>query len=299
MKILIVDDSLATLEIVRRGLEKFGYRKLLIQKADRARKALQIIGQWKPDIVLTDWNMPDMSGLQLLNAIMQRNLGMKVAMITTVDDEEQVQLALQAGAAFVLSKPFDDETLHQHILPLVQGAESSELLLDNVEVTIDGELALPKLNQLEKLIHKHISEDLTISTIKSQEFDETKVPCVMAIYEDPESQKVRAVGILDIYATCVMASSCKVIPIEEAQQAIHQHLVSQEILEAAKDALTYTAYAFLDKRTRRSLRVKTVKFVPATFSKLEQLFKTEVTRRLDFSCQREGMALGKILLVGL
>ncbi|MFC0117004.1 response regulator [Pseudoalteromonas xiamenensis] len=299
MKILIVDDSLATLEIVRRGLEKFGYRKLHIQKADRARKALQIIGQWKPDIVLTDWNMPDMSGIQLLNAIMQRRLDMKVAMITTVDDQDQIELALQAGAAFVLSKPFDDETLHNHILPLVQGVESSELLLNNVEIAIDSDLALPKLNQLEKLIHKHIDENLVIQTIKPQLFDETKVPCVMAVYEDPENQKVRAVGVLDIYATCVMASSCRVIPVEEAQQAIHQYIVSPEILEAAKDALTHTAYAFLDKRTRKSLRVKTIKFVPATFSKLEQLFKTEVTRRLDFSCQREGMALGKILLVGL
>ncbi|MFC3033989.1 response regulator [Pseudoalteromonas fenneropenaei] len=298
MKILIVDDSLATLEIVRRGLEKFGYRRLVIRKADRARKALQLIGQWQPDIVLTDWNMPDMSGLQLLNAIMQRRLNMKVAMITTVDDQAQIALALQAGAAFVLSKPFSDETLHEHILPLVQGAEDSEVLLNNVEVAIDSELALPKLSQLTKLIHKHIDSNMAVHTLKPQQFDETKVPCVMVVYEDVETQRVRAVGILDIYATCVMASSCRVIPSEEAQAAIHQHQVSDDILEAAREALNATAYAFLDKRTRKSLRVKTIKFVPRAFAKLEQVFATEITRRLDFSCQREGMALGKILLVG-
>ncbi|MBQ4850337.1 response regulator [Pseudoalteromonas sp. MMG012] len=296
MKILIVDDSHATLEIVKRGLEKFGYRKLLIQKANSAKSALQYIGSWKPDIVLTDWHMPDMSGLILLQAIKQRQLNITVAMITTVDEQSQIDQALEAGASFVLSKPFSDDELHEKLLPLVQGAEENEIILDDIEV--NGELALPKLSQLERLIHKHIDESLCIKPIQSQVFDETKVPCVMAVYEDRESQKVRAIGLLDIYATCVMASGIRMISEAEAQQAIHQNLVSSEILEAGKEALSATAFAFLDKKTRMSLRIKTVKFIASPFRKLELLYQTQADSRIDFSCQRDGMALGKILLVG-
>ncbi|KAF7764735.1 hypothetical protein PCIT_b0789 [Pseudoalteromonas citrea] len=296
MKILIVDDSQATLEIVKRALEKFGYRKLLIQKANSAKSALQYIGTWKPDIVLTDWHMPDMSGLVLLQAIKQRQLNITVAMITTVDEQAQIDQALAAGACFVLSKPFTDDELHEQLLPLVQGAEENEVILDDIEV--NGELALPKLSQLERLIHKQVDDSLCIKPIHAQTFDETKVPCLMAVYEDRESQKIRAVGILDVYAACVMASGIRVISAEEAQQAIHQNLVSSDILDASKEALSATAFAFLDKKTKMSLRIKTVKFVASPFRKLELLYQTQADSRIDFSCQREGMALGKVLLVG-
>jgi CheY-like chemotaxis protein len=296
VKILIVDDSQATLEIVRRALESFGYRKLLIKKANSVKIALQEIGQWHPDIVLTDWHMPDMSGLTLLRAIKKRQLNITVAMITTVDDKDKIEEALQAGARFVLSKPFTDEQLHENILPLVQGAEESQTMLEEVEV--NGELALPKLGQLERLIHKHVDQKLAIQSIQPQEYNESKVPCVMAIYEDRNTQKVKAVGLLDIYATCIMASSHQQMDQQDIHKAIHQSILSVEILDACKSTLNATAYAFLDKRTRMSLRVKAVKFIGTPFNKLESLYQTPLDSRIDFSCQREGMALGKVLLVG-
>jgi CheY-like chemotaxis protein len=296
VKILIVDDSEATLEIVKRALEKFDYRKLLIKKANNAKVALQYISSWNPDIVLTDWHMPDMSGLTLLHVIKQRQLNITVAMITTVDVQDQIDRAFDAGASFVLSKPFTDVQLHEHILPLVQNAEEDEIILDDVDV--NEELALPKLSLLERLIHKHVDDSLCIKPIHAQQFDETKVPCLMAVYVDRETQKVKAVGIIDVYAACVMASGIRVISNEEAQQAIHQNLVTSEILEASKEALSATAYAFLDKKTKMSLRIKTVKFIASPFRKLEILFQTQADSRIDFSCQRDGMALGKVLLVG-
>ena len=54
MKILVVDDSLAMQAIVRRGLEKFGYRTLDIRQSSGAIDALDIIDEWKPEIVLSD-----------------------------------------------------------------------------------------------------------------------------------------------------------------------------------------------------------------------------------------------------
>ncbi|MBD1581922.1 response regulator [Pseudoalteromonas sp. S16_S37] len=296
MKILIVDDSQATLEIVRRALQNFGYRKLFIRKANSVKTALREIGNWQPDIVLTDWYMPDMSGLTLLQAIKKRQLNMTVAMITTVDEKSQIDEALRAGARFVLSKPFSDQQLHDQLLPLVQGTEESQVMLEEVE--INGELALPKLAQLERLIHKHVDKDMVIQSIKPQYFDETKVPCVMAMYEDPNNQKIRAVGLLDVYATCILASSHHKIDSQEIYQAIHQNILSNDILESCQQTLNATAFAFLDKRTRMSLRVKAVKFIGTPFKKLESLYNTPLDSRIDFSCQREGMALGKVLLVG-
>ena len=272
MKILIVDDSHATLEIVRRGLEKFGYRKLLIEKANNAKSALTLIGSWHPDIVLTDWHMPDMCGVTLLRAIKQRQLNIIVAMLTTVDEKSQIEEAISFGASFVLSKPFTDAQLHDKLLPLVQLVENNEIIPDEIELNSD--LALPKLSQLERLFHKHISQSLIVNTIQPQVFDESKVPCVMA-------------------------SGYSSLSAEDISNSILSGVVTNTALSACKKALTETAFAFLDKRTRVSLQIKTVKVITTPFRKLTLLYKTPAEKRIDFSCQLEGMAQGKIMLVGI
>lgn len=297
MKILIVDDSKATLEIVRRALEAFGYRRLSIQKADNGKAALKLIGSWQPDIVLTDWHMPGMTGLELTQAITKRKLGIKVAMLTTVADEQQIKQALEAGASFVLSKPFDDGELHQKLLPLVQGAEESCIELDEM-VELQGELALPKLSQLEKLLKRTVGADIVLNNIRRQSFDESKIPCLMAVYEDGETQKPRAVALLDIYAVCVFAKGNPSITKEQLQQAVHSKMVSKDILDTCQKVLSASALAFLDNQTRKSLKLKNISFIPQSFEKLETLFAKDADKRVDFSCQMGALAQGKITLVG-
>ncbi|MGF1752185.1 response regulator [Vibrio makurazakiensis] len=297
MKILIVDDSKATLEIVRRALENFGYRRLSIEKTDNAFEALEKIEHWQPEIVLTDWHMPDMSGLELVEAVSDKFPAIKIAMVTTVDDEEQIALAHSAGASFVLSKPFDDEDLHQKLLPLVQGAEDNQFELEQI-VEVQQELALPKLSQFEKLLKKVVHEDIELHNIRQQEFDETKLPFLMAIYGDGETQKPRAVAILDIYAVCVFSSENPDISEEELQKTIHNKVISKAIFETCQQTLDKSALAFLDSNSRKSLRLKNTSFVPSAFDKLKVLFAKPADKRVDFSCQLKGMAQGKVTIVG-
>ncbi|ASJ37241.1 response regulator [Vibrio vulnificus] len=297
MKILIVDDSKATLEIVRKALLGFGYRRLSIEKTNCALAALEKVEHWRPDIVLTDWHMPDMSGLELVQTVATRFPEVKIAMITTVDDDEQIAQAKAAGASFVLSKPFDDDALHRKLLPLVQGAEESEKAFDEL-VEVQKELALPKLSQLEKLLQKVVHGEICLANIRQQQFDESKIPCMIAIYEDGETQKPRAVAVLDIYAVCVLASANMSITPEQLSHAIHKKMVSKTILDTCQMVLDKSSLAFLDSLTRKSLRLKSVSFVPEAFDKLKVLFSKPADKRLDFSCQLGEMAQGKITLVG-
>ncbi|WP_076590258.1 response regulator [Vibrio ostreicida] len=297
MKILIVDDSKATLEIVRRALENFGYRRLSIKKTDSAEQALEKVQEWQPEIVLTDWHMPGMTGLTLIQEIKKLGLGVKIGMITTVDDQIQVKQAKESGASFVLSKPFDDKELHRKLLPLVQGAEESQLALDEI-TDVQKELALPKLSQLEKLLKREISDRLVLNNIRQQTFDDSKIPCLLAVYEDGETQRSRAVALLDIYAICVFSSSNSAISTQQLQQAIHSKLVSKDILDACQKVLEKSALAFLDGNSRKSLRLKNVSFIPSPFDKLEALYAKEADKRVDFSCRLSDMAQGKVTLIG-
>lgn len=297
VKILIVDDSKATLEIVRRALECFGYRRLSIKKANNAVEALALVSEWQPEIVLTDWYMPDMTGLTLTEELMKLGLGIKVGMITTVDDQIQIKQAKAAGASFVLSKPFDDEELHRHLLPLVQGAEESQQTLNGL-TEVQKELALPKLSQLEKLLKREVSESIQLNNIGVQAFDESKIPCLMAVYEDGETQRPRAVAMLDIYAVCVFARSNSAISPQQLQQVIQTKMVSKDILDTCQKVLDKSSLAFLDSNSRKSLRLKSVSFIPSAFDKLKTLYDKEASKRVDFSCQLEEMAQGKVTLIG-
>lgn len=291
-----MDDSAATLEIIRRGLVRFRYRKLLIKKAQSAKEALKIIGSWHPDIVLTDWHMPDISGLALVKAIKQKQLGVTMAMVTTVDDRQQIKLALDYGAEFVLSKPFADDDLHTKIMPLVLAAEESAKTRQIH--TIHKGVPLPQVGQLEKLMNKHIDSELRLYQTHQMEYNPDNHPCVMVAYEDPSSQKVRAIGIFDVYAVCVLAASKGKLTEQAGYEAIHQQLITEEMLSACHSALNSTSYAFLDGITRRSLRVKSLQLITKPLNKVKRLYNSAPNMRIDLCCQRPNMAQGNILLVG-
>ncbi len=113
MKILIVDDSKAMRMIVKRTLRQAGYEEHVIEEANNGVEALQMIAASSPDLILSDWNMPEMNGLQLLQSIKEKSLGIKLGFVTSEGTPEMKQKAEEEGALFLISKPFTVETFQQ------------------------------------------------------------------------------------------------------------------------------------------------------------------------------------------
>ncbi len=109
MKVLLVDDSGTMRTIQHRCLNKLGINEVV--EAEDGRVALEIFGTTSFDIVLTDWNMPNMDGLTLLKEIRTRNQDVPVIMITTEAERARVVLAIQAGVSDYLVKPFTPDDL--------------------------------------------------------------------------------------------------------------------------------------------------------------------------------------------
>lgn len=109
MKILIVDDSKAMRMLVQRALRQAGLEDLHFAEATNGSEALEIATADPFDLILSDWNMPEMSGLDLLRAL--RAAGSKVAFgfITSDSSEAMRHTALRSGAKFVVVKPFTPE----------------------------------------------------------------------------------------------------------------------------------------------------------------------------------------------
>jgi two-component system chemotaxis response regulator CheY len=103
--------------IVRRCLREAGYSGCEVDEAANGAEALGRIGQQRPDLVLSDWNMPEMNGLELLRAL--RGTGIKLGFITSEGTPEMRMTAMAAGAQFLVAKPFTAESFQRALKPII------------------------------------------------------------------------------------------------------------------------------------------------------------------------------------
>ncbi len=109
---LVIDDSRAIRMILGRTLNRFGYE---VCSASNGREALDMIGQQDLalSVILVDWNMPEMNGLDFVKTIRAdpRYREVPLMMVTTETEIEQMDRALEAGANEYVMKPFTDEVI--------------------------------------------------------------------------------------------------------------------------------------------------------------------------------------------
>ncbi|MBI5549017.1 MAG: response regulator [Deltaproteobacteria bacterium] len=117
MKILIVDDSKAMRTIVMRTLRQLNLGTHTLLEATNGVEALALAKAEKPDLILADWNMPEMNGLELLKAVKAAALPVKLGLVTSECSGEMQALAKQEGAVFLLSKPFTADSMRATIGP--------------------------------------------------------------------------------------------------------------------------------------------------------------------------------------
>jgi two-component system chemotaxis response regulator CheY len=120
MRVLIVDDSRAMRMIVIRELRKAGFDEHSFEEAGNGKEALEQIRKAEPDLVLADWNMPEMSGLELLQALRAEGRALPFCFITTEATPELKKVALDAGAALVIAKPFTADSLRMGLAPYLE-----------------------------------------------------------------------------------------------------------------------------------------------------------------------------------
>ncbi len=115
IRILVVDDMSTMRRIIRTILNQLGYEN--IEEAENGKQALAKLRSEKFDFVVTDWNMPEMDGLTLVQEIRKdENLkSLPVLMVTAEAKKENVLMALKAGVNNYIVKPFTPEVLKEKI----------------------------------------------------------------------------------------------------------------------------------------------------------------------------------------
>lgn len=161
LTILVADDSPVSRKLVERSLPPEKYTVVL---AGSGHEALNLFAEHQPAIVITDWLMPDVSGVELCKSIRTRADGSYtyIILLTGISDKGKVVIGLEAGADDYLTKPFHPEELvarvgvGQRILELHREIENKNRLLEQLALT-DELTGLPNRRAIERWALRQLS----------------------------------------------------------------------------------------------------------------------------------------------
>jgi len=179
VKVLIVDDH----DIVRQGLRYYldVYDEIeVVGEAENGVKAVALVGEKKPDVVLMDLVMPEMDGIEATRELLALNPGTKVIVLTTFAEEQKVFPAIEAGATSYLLKDIKPPDLVKAILAAYQGESQLhpdiakklmsrvvQLSTDATETAVHTELTKRELEVLQLIAegfsNRELAQALTIS----------------------------------------------------------------------------------------------------------------------------------------
>lgn len=120
VKILVVDDFATMRKVLRNLLKQAGYENIV--EAEDGVTALRVLKSQKIDFIISDWNMPNMSGLELLKAVRADNdiAKMPFLMVTAEALQDNVIAAVKAGVSNYIVKPFTAERLNEKIAKIME-----------------------------------------------------------------------------------------------------------------------------------------------------------------------------------
>lgn len=118
MKILVVDDFATMRRIVKNILTQLGYKNII--EADDGSTALNVLKSEKIDLIISDWNMPKMTGLDLLKAVRGDSslADTPFIMVTAEAQQDNIILAVKAKVSQYIVKPFTAETLAEKLVKI-------------------------------------------------------------------------------------------------------------------------------------------------------------------------------------
>lgn len=295
LRVLVVDDSRAIQAIIVRVLQNAGLGPMEIEMASNGDQALRMVTAHPPDLVISDWHMPVVSGIEMLQTL--RQLGgnlVKVGFVTTETADRHLDQARSNGAVFVINKPFKDEVL----LREVQAA-----LADRVEQlkapppppappsALDSETAL---SQLVKLQMGQIPFRLIAAP--GQTLEDLQLPHDLAMYALEGQKTPYALGILDVNACCILGGGGARLQPPPVRQAMQTAKPNVEMMQFA-DHFLRSAAGILHRADGVSVpALRIVNLVPKPFDKLQGLMQRN-RGRSDYRISVPGYGEGRMAFI--
>lgn len=226
-KVLIVDDSRAILAILRRVVQKVGGPAVDIRSVTNGQDALDMMPTFSPDLIITDWHMPGVTGIEMLQTLRQTgHTKVRVGFVTSETTEARLEEARYNGADFVVNKPFIDDELVVAIRDSLQAAPVRPLAKPG-----SGPMRADVIERLLRVALKQVSFEL-----KECEpmMPKSLTPFLMRChYGQGASDTPTVVGLLDFSALCVIGAASGAESTALAAAAIEKGRPDPEVVQRA------------------------------------------------------------------
>ncbi len=114
-KVLVADDSRTMRKIIIRSLVAVGVDENDVTQAGDGEEAVSLFQPGSFDLVLTDWNMPGKTGIEVIEEVRKQDTSVPIIMITTEAERGRVLKAIEAGVSDYLVKPFESDQLREKL----------------------------------------------------------------------------------------------------------------------------------------------------------------------------------------
>ena len=286
MKILIVDDSRAMQTIVKRIVVQAGYDAAEFELADAGDQALDLIRKQKPNLVLLDWHMPGLTGLDVLNTLRDEKINVCVGLVTTERTPQKIDAARKAGAKFIIHKPFTVEQLKETLVPVLAGIDPDDE---------ERPLVMPKRASMEKTLAALCNAPVRVVDDKTAPLNPQLTPFMLALLHD-NKDRLRAIALLDQNLIIALGGAFSNAPNTVVQQAMNNKTVPDAIKQSCDRVMRVLSASFYDPVTGGDLTLKSAHLIDANFGKLKTLYERAGVDRLDFIIEIKAYGGGRFIV---
>ncbi len=295
LRVLVVDDSRAIQAIIARVLENAGLGPMVIETAGNGEQALRMVTAQPPDLVISDWHMPVVTGIEMLQTLRQLGGGtVKVGFVTTETAERHLDQARSNGAVFVINKPFKDEELLREVQKAL--AERVEQLKApsppaGAPAALESEAALTALVKLQMG-----QIPFRLIAAPGQTLEDLKLPHDLAVYAFDGQKAPHALGVLDVNACCILGGGGARMQPPPVRQAMQAGKPSTEMMQFADHFLRSAAGILRHAEGTGAPALRIVNLVPKPFDKLQALMVRN-RGRSDYRIAVPGYGEGRLAFI--
>lgn len=237
-RFMIVDDSLAVRSIIRRAITSRGYAGEAIHAVSNGLEALLAIDTFRPDLIITDWHMPGLSGLDFVRTLRREgHKGIKVGMVTAEVSEACMVDARKTGVEFILHKPFRDDDLQAMIVKSVGHPVPCRTVTRSTPPSEQD--AIVALDEVTRLVKAALpTQEFSLKKADAIQSEHLSAKVLVGSYAKVGQKTVDALCIMDMLCATLMAAAKTGGDVALVQAALST--------DATRDDVLRPVYRFLE-----------------------------------------------------